>query len=118
MQDPKFQEMAQRLLPAEFDSYPVEFRELGPSYRAGNPEGTRRWIEIARMSRQNSSGPPQPIKYPITTPLLESIKTPVQVVTGAADLHAPPPLMRLYAARIKNSESVVIPEAGDRKSVV
>jgi pimeloyl-ACP methyl ester carboxylesterase len=112
VQDQKFQEVSQRIKPAEFDSYPVEFRELGPSYRASNPEGTRRWIELTRMSRQNPAGPPQPVKNPITMPLLETIKTSVLLMTGAADLYAPPPLMRLYAARIKNAESIVIPEAG------
>jgi pimeloyl-ACP methyl ester carboxylesterase len=112
VRDANFQQMSASLKPVEFDSYPVDFRELGPSYRAGNPEGTRRWIELTRMSRQNSAAPPQPPKTPITMPLLEMIKTPVLLMTGAADLYAPPPLMRLYAARIKHAESVIIPEAG------
>ena len=25
---------------------PADFRELGPSYRAANPEGVRQWIEL------------------------------------------------------------------------
>ena len=112
VQDEKFQRIASSIKPAEFDSYPVEFRELGPSYRAGNPEGTRRWIELTRRSRQISTGSPQPPKSPLTMPLLETIQTPVLLMTGAADLYAPPPLLRLYAARIKNAASVIIPEAG------
>ncbi len=33
-------------------------------------------------------------------------------MTGDADLYAPPPLLQLFAARIKGSEISIIPEAG------
>ena len=33
-----------------FDDMPVEFRELGPSYRAANPEGARIWTELAHKA--------------------------------------------------------------------
>ena len=46
------------------------------------------------------------------TSVLENIKVPVLLITGDADLLAPPPLLRFVAARMKNSESVIIPEAG------
>ena len=29
---------------------PVEFRELGPSYRAANPEGAPIWTELAHKA--------------------------------------------------------------------
>jgi pimeloyl-ACP methyl ester carboxylesterase len=48
----------------------------------------------------------------ITFALLEEIKVPTLLLTGDADLYAPPAVLRLFAARIKNSESVVVPEAG------
>jgi pimeloyl-ACP methyl ester carboxylesterase len=34
------------------------------------------------------------------------------LITGGADLYAPPPILRLFAARIKGAQSVVVPEAG------
>ena len=48
----------------------------------------------------------------ITLAALETIETPTLMLTGGADLYAPPPVMRLFVQRIKGAESVVIPEAG------
>jgi len=48
----------------------------------------------------------------ITFVLLEEIKIPTLLLTGDADLYAPPAVLRLFAARIKNSESVIVPEVG------
>ncbi len=48
----------------------------------------------------------------ITFALLEKITLPTLLLTGDADLYAPPAVLRLFAARIKNSESVIVPEAG------
>jgi pimeloyl-ACP methyl ester carboxylesterase len=48
----------------------------------------------------------------ITFSLLETIKAPTLLLTGGADLYAPPPLLRLFAERIKGSQSIIIPEAG------
>ena len=44
--------------------------------------------------------------------LLETINVPTLLIAGGADLYAPPPVMRLFADRIKNSELVIVPEAG------
>lgn len=112
VQDSEYQDLGRRIRPPQFDALPPDFRELGPSYRAANPEGTRRWIELERMSRQNPPAPPQAMKNRLTFALLETIKVPMLLITGDADLSAPPPLLRFFAARIKNSESVLIPEAG------
>ena len=48
----------------------------------------------------------------LTFSSLEGIKLPTLLLTGDADLYAPPAVLRLFAARIKNSESVIVPEAG------
>jgi pimeloyl-ACP methyl ester carboxylesterase len=44
--------------------------------------------------------------------LLETLKVPTLLLTGDADLYAPPAVMRLFADRIKRAESLVVPEAG------
>ena len=65
------------------------------------------------MSRP--AGPPAPaqtMRNRITFSLLETITVPTLLITGDADLYAPPAVLRLFAARIKNSESVIVPEAG------
>jgi len=113
VQDADYVALGRRLRPPEFDTLPPEFRELGPSYRAGNAEGTERWVELEKMSRPaGPPTPPQPLRNRITFSLLETIKAPTLLLTGGADLYAPPPLLQFFAARIKGSEVVTIPDAG------
>jgi pimeloyl-ACP methyl ester carboxylesterase len=111
MQDDEYVALGRQLRPPQFDALPPELRELGPSYRAANPEGTRRWIELEKMSRQTGVAP-QPFRNRMTFSMLDSIKLPTLFITGDADLYAPPPLIPLFTAHIKNSEAIIIPEAG------
>jgi pimeloyl-ACP methyl ester carboxylesterase len=113
VQDAEFLELGRRLRPPQFDALPPEFRELGPAYRAANAEGTRRWMELEKISRlEGARAPAQPMRNRLTFSLLESIKLPTLLLTGGADLYAPPAVMALFAARIRNSESLVVPDAG------
>ena len=114
VQDEDFVEMGRRIRPSpQFEALPPEFRELGPSYRAADPNGTKRWMELERVSRpEGPQAPAQTIRNRITFSLLEGIRVPTLLLTGDADLYAPPAVLRLFAARIKNSESVIVPEAG------
>jgi len=113
VQDADFLELGRRLRPPQFDTLPPEFRELGPAYRAANAEGTRRWMDLEKISRpEGPRAPAQPMRNRLTFSLLESIRLPALVLTGGADLYAPPPVMKLFAARIVNSEFLVVPEAG------
>jgi pimeloyl-ACP methyl ester carboxylesterase len=119
VQDEEFLELGRRIRPPSFASMPPDFRELGPSYRAAHPDGTQRWLELERTSRAGSSGdhantpaPTQPMRNRITLASLETIAVPTLLLTGDADLYALPAVMRLFAARMKNAESVVVPEAG------
>jgi pimeloyl-ACP methyl ester carboxylesterase len=114
VQDEDYLALGRRIRPApQFDALPADFRELGPSYRAANPEGTRRWNELERQSHPDGAAPaPPPTKNRLTFARLETIKTPTLLMTGDADLWAPPPLMRLFAARIKHAETAIVPESG------
>jgi pimeloyl-ACP methyl ester carboxylesterase len=114
VQDPEYLELGRRIRPSpQFEALPPEFRELGPSYRAANAEGTARWVQLEKSSRpEGPRAPAQPLRNRITFALLESIQVPALLLTGGADLYAPPPLLRMFAARIKNAESLVVPEAG------
>ena len=113
VQDPAYLEVQHRLRPPAIQGLPVELRELGPSYRGINPEGTRRWLEIERASRPSGThGPGQPLRHPMTLARLETMQVPVLVLVGDADLLSPPALMRLLAAPIPQCQFVTVPEAG------
>jgi len=111
VQDADYLELGRRLRPPQFDAMPPELRELGPAYRAADPEGTKRWIELEHMSRQSGAAA-QTYRNRMTFAMLESIKLPVLLMTGDADMYAPPPLLRMFSARIKGAESLIVPEAG------
>ena len=107
VQDEEYLELTRRLRPApEFNAIPAEIRELGPSYRASNPAGTQRWKELAQHSVLQAT------KNRIDYAALATIKIPTLLITGDADLYVPAPVLRLFAARFPNCESVVIPECG------
>jgi pimeloyl-ACP methyl ester carboxylesterase len=113
VQDEDYLALGRSLRPPQFDALPAEVRELGPSYRAADPEGTRRWVELARLSRPGGpAAPAQAMRNRITFSLLERIEVPTLLITGGADLYAPPPVLALFAARIRGAESVIVPEVG------
>ena len=114
IQDEEYLALGRRIRPSpQFDALPPDFREIGPSYRAANPEGTQRWIELERMSRpEGPPAPAQPMRNRVTFALLDTIAAPTLLLTGDADLYAPPPVMQMFKARLRNAESIVVPGAG------
>jgi pimeloyl-ACP methyl ester carboxylesterase len=113
VQDPEYQDALRRLRTPEFLAMPADMRELGPAYRATNPAGAERWRELERTARPSGAQPPpQTFRNRVTFAQLETISVPTLLVTGDADMYAPPPIMRMFAARVKGSKSIVIPEAG------
>jgi len=100
-----------RIRPKIWEEIPVEIREVGPSYRARNPEGYAQWIELERKSGLKDAFR-QPLKNRITEAMLATLKVPTLVICGAADLATPPSIARMIAAKIPNAELVVAPEAG------
>jgi pimeloyl-ACP methyl ester carboxylesterase len=113
VQDPAYLEVQHRLRPPEIQALPVELRELGPSYRALDPKGMRRWLEIEHASRpEGTHGPGQPPRQPMTLARLATLRVPVLILVGEADLLSPPALMRLLAAPIPHCQFTSVPEAG------
>ena len=106
VQDADYLELGRRLRPAEFSALPPEVRELGPSYRAANPEGTRRWAELASHLKG------QPVRNRITFAALETIKVPTLLLTGDADLYTPPAVLKMVEKHFSNCRSMVIAECG------
>jgi pimeloyl-ACP methyl ester carboxylesterase len=95
----------------EIRKQPTAYREVGPSYRGANPDGTRRWTEIDEHSRQPGA-PAQPLRTPNTFAKIATIPTAMLIIAADADLLAPPALMRLWVAHVKNFEWAVIHDAG------
>jgi pimeloyl-ACP methyl ester carboxylesterase len=113
IQDPEFLALTAGLRPApHFDRLPPEFRELGPSYRAACPEGVRRWIEIEHSGRPSVPVPRQATRNRLTLALMETITPPALLITGGADLYAPPPVQRLLAEQVRHAESLVLSDVG------
>jgi pimeloyl-ACP methyl ester carboxylesterase len=113
VQDAEYQAAMQRLRTPDFLAMSPDMRELGPAYRVSNPTGADRWRELERTARPTSAQPPaQTFRNRVTFALLETISVPTLLMTGDADMYAPPPIMRMFAAHVKGSKAVVIPEAG------
>jgi pimeloyl-ACP methyl ester carboxylesterase len=87
------------------------YREVGPSYRGADPDGTRRWSEIEEHARQPGV-PSQPLRTPNTFAKLATITAPVLVMAADADLLAPPALMRAWASHLKSYEWAAVPDSG------
>jgi pimeloyl-ACP methyl ester carboxylesterase len=102
---------AQAIRPKGWDEMPADFRELGPSYRAANPEGVQRWIELEHKARLGSDYR-QTLVNQISQAKLRELKVPTLLISGGADLSTPPSIARMIAAEIPNSRVVVAPEAG------
>ncbi len=94
-----------------FDDLPPEFRELGPSYRAANPEGVKAWLDLEHKALSgNRAGPT--LLNTFTWAKLEQMRVPALLLYGGADLAAPAALGRLVANHLPNREMIVVPESG------
>jgi pimeloyl-ACP methyl ester carboxylesterase len=113
VQDEDYLALQRRLRPSpQFDNLPVELRELGPAYRAANEQGVRRWLELERAGAPKQPAARQPMANRITWAALAKLAMPVLLLTGDADLYAPPPVMELFRQRIPSAKSLVIPGCG------
>jgi pimeloyl-ACP methyl ester carboxylesterase len=90
---------------------PRVYTDVGASYRGSNPQGIARWLEIEKTARQPGA-PALELRTPNSYAKIANITVPTLVLAGAADVVAPPALMRLWAPHVKNSEWTVVPDAG------
>jgi pimeloyl-ACP methyl ester carboxylesterase len=111
VRDADYLALSESLRPKGFDDMPADFREVGPSYRAANPHGVKEWLALEHQSLTGPRVGQTPVNH-ITWKSLETLRTPTLLMTGDADLWLPPSILRLFAARIPNSEMVIVPEAG------
>ncbi len=111
VEDADYVALSRSLRPPGFEAMPPEFRELGPSYRAANPAGVARWLELEHVAI-----PGAPVRQPttnrITWAALERLRLPCLLMTGDADLWAPPSVQRLFARHLPMAEPVELAAAG------
>lgn len=104
-------EAAAKIRSKEWDDLPRWFRELGPSYRAANPEGVARWIELNHRS-ELGKGARQKLANVVTPEKLETLKMRTLLMTGAADMFTSPSILRMIARHVPDNELVIVPECG------
>ena len=102
---------AEQSKPQGWDKMPVDFRELGPSYRAINAEGTKLWLELEHHALTGTDYRQVPTNR-ITQAALKNLKVPTLLIAGAADLITPPAIMRLVRDAIPGAQMVVADETG------
>jgi pimeloyl-ACP methyl ester carboxylesterase len=108
--DESYLAMSNGLRPKGFNEMPSEFREISASYRAANPEGTKKWVELEHAAIHERVA--QRRNNRVTLEALKTMKVPTLLITGDADLYTPPSVLRMFAERIPNNEAHVIAEAG------
>lgn len=86
-------------------------REVSAGFRGANPEATARWIEIEEHAQQ-PGGAVALVRTPNTFDKLGLITARVLALAAGADLLAPPSMMRLWAAHLRDVTFELIPEAG------
>jgi pimeloyl-ACP methyl ester carboxylesterase len=111
IRDKEITDFIARIEIPEIRKQAAAYREVAPSYRGANPEGTKRWTQIEEHSRQPDA-PVQPMHSPNTLAKVATIAAPTLVIAADADLLAPPALMRIWAAQVKNHEWAVMADAG------
>lgn len=110
--DPAYRKTIADMNPPGFAELPASFREIGPSYRIGNPAGVAEWEALYKTSQSSNDRIRQPPENAVTWAALGSIRVPALVIAGAADLLMPPTLMLQFASHLPGAETAVISEAG------
>ncbi|MBI0537236.1 alpha/beta hydrolase [Roseomonas sp. KE2513] len=109
--EPEMEQMTRNLDVPGFRQLPESFVEIGPSFRATQPERTATWLAAEETARQKGARP-QPLRTPNTFAKAEAIRTPLLVISASADLLAPPSLMRGWVSHMRQAEWVAIADAG------
>ncbi|MFF9203996.1 alpha/beta fold hydrolase [Streptomyces sp. NPDC014986] len=112
IEEPEFQATLTRLRPPEFTALPHAVKELGPSYRAVDPEGVHAWEEIAERSLSGQSIPRPKLVNRITWDRLEAMRVRTLLTVGDADLYMPPPMTREVLKHLPHASSLTFSEVG------
>jgi pimeloyl-ACP methyl ester carboxylesterase len=109
--DEEYAKMAADIRLPGFDALPAEFRELSPSYRASNPQGTAQWAALEHAAITGNRVGQIPANR-ITFAALEKMTVPTLLIGGDADLAVAPPMLRAIQSHLPDAELMFVPEAG------
>jgi pimeloyl-ACP methyl ester carboxylesterase len=87
------------------------FLELGPSYRATDPEGVAKFAELEHAAKPHGVVR-QPLGVTVDWAAMKRLQMPMLLLTGEADLFAPPPLQRMIAVHVPKHEMLTMREVG------
>jgi pimeloyl-ACP methyl ester carboxylesterase len=110
--DPAYVSLRERVVSAPVRALPLEFRELGSTYRLRSPEGVADWLAIGHAAGEPPPSARQHMSRAIALGDLDGLRMPTLLVAGGADLLAPPALMREIAAHLPAHEFALICESG------
>jgi len=130
LRDPELNALENSLRPAPFNDLPLAFRYVSATYRAANPEGTKRFVELqqegsaavpqaappagnpaAAGAPGTAGAPPAGGGDALTLEKLKAWQLPTLLITGDADLYTPASMVRLFVSHLKRGEGAVIPES-------
>jgi len=112
-QEPAMQAFYERIAVPGLTGQPAlrPYLEVGVSYRAEDPEGLARFVQMEHAARQPDA-PAQPMRTPNTFAKVAAISAHTLIITGGADLLAPPALMHFWASHLPSATFVNVPDAG------
>jgi pimeloyl-ACP methyl ester carboxylesterase len=110
--DPDYLAIGQTMFPKGVYGVSHSFSEVGPSYRAGNPDGLAEWVKLDAVGWQGGAVRQQTDR-PITFARIEAeLRVPTLLITGDADLMMPPSRMRGVRPHMPHAELAIVAEAG------
>jgi 3-oxoadipate enol-lactonase len=111
LSDPEYTVLRASHIPPDLASWPTVEKELGKTYRAADPEGTARFLEM-EASGYKPDGARQSLRQPLTLQRIATIRVPTLVIAGDEDVYAPPPVMQALAEAIPGARFEVVRGAG------
>lgn len=93
------------------DHVSTEFLELGPAYRFANPEGTACFAAFSAEAHRQAPTR-QASGIDVTWQALRGMTRPALLVTGEADLYAPPPLQEMVAEHLPHAQTEALRAVG------
>ncbi|NBS74514.1 MAG: alpha/beta hydrolase [Betaproteobacteria bacterium] len=111
--DPEMLDIYQRIAIPGLTGNPSlrEFLEVGVSYRSENPSGFSLFAEMAHSARQTEAVA-QPMRTSNTLQKISQIQTRTLILSGGADLLAPPALMRFWSKNLPSASFSNIEDGG------
>lgn len=109
--EPEMEQLIKNISIPGIKELPETFREIGPSFRAAEPERTIAWAHAQEKAKQPGASM-QPLRTPNTFAKISRITVPVLAITASADLLAPPALMARWIRHIPHAKVMNIADSG------